>query len=178
MDVIADFQATDRPGSGGLNFEEVREAVEVFARQKHLAAIEVTGYNPTKDPDGSGAKLIVDLLAGVLAKRLEALKAAAVPAGADVAVRRRVTRLASPIAESEPNAESAAESALRLWFREKHGHQGLTKNMWTKPLRPKRPTLTQTPRLNPPATRINPIPNSRFVISPDHPLRTGKKLDD
>ncbi len=53
----------------------MREALEVFATQKHLAAIEVAAYNPLKDPDGSGAKLIIDLLADVLGKRLEALQA-------------------------------------------------------------------------------------------------------
>ncbi|MGO9590624.1 MAG: arginase family protein [Candidatus Acidiferrales bacterium] len=75
VDVIADFQATDYPGTGGLSLAEVREALEVFARQEHLAAIEVAAYNPLKDSDGSGAALIVDLLAGVLGKRLEALQA-------------------------------------------------------------------------------------------------------
>jgi arginase len=78
VDVIADFQATNYPGTTGLRLEEVREALEIFAKQKHLAAIELTAYNPTKDPDGSGAKLILDLLADVLGSRLEALRAAAV----------------------------------------------------------------------------------------------------
>jgi arginase len=80
VDVIADFSATNYPGTGGLSLEEVREALEVFATQKHLAAIEVTAYNPAKDPDGSGAKLLIDLLTGVLEKRLEILKAAAAAA--------------------------------------------------------------------------------------------------
>lgn len=81
VDVIADFQATDYPGTGGLRLEEVREALEVFATQSHLAAIEVTAYNPTKDPDGSGAKLIIDLLADALSKRhaVMAAKAAQEP---------------------------------------------------------------------------------------------------
>ena len=79
VDVIADFHATDYPGTGGLSLDDVREALEVFATQKHLAAIEVAAYNPTKDSDGIGAKLIVDLLADVLGKRLEILKAAAPP---------------------------------------------------------------------------------------------------
>jgi arginase len=86
VDVIADFQATDNPGAGGLSFEQVREAVEVFAKQKHLAAIEVAGYNPTKDSDGSGAKLIIDLIAGGLATRLETLKAAAAAASAEAPI--------------------------------------------------------------------------------------------
>jgi arginase len=76
VDVIADFQATNYPGSGGLALEEVRDALMVFVRQKHLAAMEVTAYNPTKDRDGSGAKLIIDLLAEVFAARLEALNVA------------------------------------------------------------------------------------------------------
>jgi arginase len=80
VDVISDFQATNYPGSGGLSLEEVREALLVFVQQKHLAALEITAYNPTKDPDGTAAKLLVDLLADVLGERLETLKAAAVPA--------------------------------------------------------------------------------------------------
>ncbi len=77
VDVIADFPATNYPGSGGLSFADVRDALMVFVRQKHLAAMEVTAYNPAKDSDGSGAKLIIDLLAEVFAARLEALNAAA-----------------------------------------------------------------------------------------------------
>lgn len=87
VDVIADFQATNYPGSGGLALDEVREALEVFLTQKHLAAMEITAYNPTKDPDGSSAKLILDLLADIFRARAEAVKqeaavaAAAVPDG-------------------------------------------------------------------------------------------------
>ncbi len=73
VDVIAGFEATNYSGADGLNLEEVRGALEVFAAQPHLAAIEVTGYNPAKDSDARGAKLIVELLAGALAKRLAAL---------------------------------------------------------------------------------------------------------
>src|SRR6204780_1118246 len=66
VDMIADFQATNYPGAGGLTIEEVREALLVFLQQKHLAAMEVSAYNPAKDSDGRGAKLIIDLLAEVL----------------------------------------------------------------------------------------------------------------
>jgi hypothetical protein len=85
VDVIADFQATNYPGTGGLALDEVRQALEVFVTQKHLAAIEVTAYNPTKDPDSNAAKVIVELLGSVLEKRLEALRAAAETASAKVA---------------------------------------------------------------------------------------------
>jgi arginase len=84
VDVIADFEATNYPGSGGLSLEEVREALLVFVQQKHLAAIEVTAYNPSKDSDGRAAKMIVDLLAEVLAARLDKLNEAAAAAVPDL----------------------------------------------------------------------------------------------
>jgi arginase len=77
VDVIGGFAATNYPGEGGLMLDDVRTALEVFVTQPHLAAIEVTAYNPSKDTDGSGAKLVIELLADVLAKRLDALRSAA-----------------------------------------------------------------------------------------------------
>jgi arginase len=76
VDVIADFQATNYVGSGGLSLDEVREALGVFTKQKHLAAVDVAAYNPAKDADGSGARLIIDLLATALSQRLEAVREA------------------------------------------------------------------------------------------------------
>jgi len=97
VDVIADFQATNNPGSGGLRLDEVREALEVFATKKHLAAIDVSAYNPAKDPDGTGAKLVVDLIAGALQKRLEALQEGApVAAEAPAAPAPTVSEAALP----------------------------------------------------------------------------------
>lgn len=115
VDVIADFQATDFPGTSGLSLADVREALEVFARQEHVAAIEVAAYNPLKDPDGSGAALIVDLLVDVLGKRLENLAAKAQAAGRVSTEGARVARehleeTASPEQSSEAVAESAGES--------------------------------------------------------------------
>jgi arginase len=82
VDAIDGLVATNYPGTGGLSLEDVREALEVFVTQPHLAAIEVTAYNPTKDPDGSGAKAIIDLLEDALKKRLETLTAKAAAAAA------------------------------------------------------------------------------------------------
>jgi arginase len=103
VDVIAseEFSATNLPGSGGLRLSEVREALEVFARQKHLAAIEISSYNPDRDPDGSNARLIVDLFASVLAGRLAALAPAPEPAAAAVSTP-----------PSEPLAESTGPSVV------------------------------------------------------------------
>lgn len=95
-DVIAaeDFGAVPVPGSGGLRLDEVREALRIFAASKNLLAIDVVEFNPEKDPDGSKAKLLVDLLADVLAARFESLN----PPPAE------------PVAES-PEASSAGSTA-------------------------------------------------------------------
>ncbi len=73
VDVIENFQATNHPDAGGLSFEEARTALEVATQQEHLAAIDISAYNPAKDPDGSAAKQMVDLLAALLEKRLAVL---------------------------------------------------------------------------------------------------------
>lgn len=118
VDVIADFQSTNFPGSGGLRLEEVREALEVFATRKHLAAMEVTAYNPAKDPDGNDAKVVVDLLANALAKRLDVLTAAAPvaePAAASAAAEPASTLAPSPepdVAAPPPPAPAESESGL------------------------------------------------------------------
>ena len=78
-DVIAqeDFPAVNVPGSGGMRFDDVRAAFVEFAKHMNLLGLDVAQYNPDKDPDGSGASKLVDLLVEALSARLEAL---AVPA--------------------------------------------------------------------------------------------------
>jgi arginase len=93
VDAIADFPATNYPATGGMSLDEVREALEVIASDKHLAAIVVAAYNPEKDSDGSAAKTIVELLASVLAVRRQAT-AAAVPES--VAAAAGASRTPSP----------------------------------------------------------------------------------
>src|ERR1700683_3708869 len=80
VDVMADFAATDYPGQGGLTRDEVREALEVFVKDKHLAAIDVAAFNPEKDADGEAAKMLVELIGDLLGLRLEALRSADAPA--------------------------------------------------------------------------------------------------
>lgn len=74
LDVISslDFAATDLPAADGLRLDEVREALCVIAKQPRLVALEVAGYNPERDADGSGAKIVLDLIASALAARMEA----------------------------------------------------------------------------------------------------------
>ena len=82
VDVIAGFPATNLPSSEGLNIEELREAFSIFAAQPHFAAIEITGYNPSKDSDASCANLLVNFLGEILSIRREKMKAAAAEAPA------------------------------------------------------------------------------------------------
>ncbi|MGC1416701.1 MAG: arginase family protein [Candidatus Acidiferrum sp.] len=72
-DIIAqeEFPAVNVPASGGLRLEDVRTALTVVVKHKNLLGLDVAQYNPDKDPDGSGAKQLVDLLIDVLAARLE-----------------------------------------------------------------------------------------------------------
>ena len=79
VDAIAqeDFPAVNVPGGGGLRFEDVRASFVEFVKHKNLLGLDVAQYNPDKDPDGSGAKRLVDLLVEALSARLEALTAPA-----------------------------------------------------------------------------------------------------
>ena len=74
-DVIAqeDFPAVNVPGAGGLSFDAVRSALVEFVRHKNLVGLDVAQYNPDKDPDGTAAKNLIDLLVQALSARLESL---------------------------------------------------------------------------------------------------------
>jgi arginase len=82
LDVIAqeEFAAVNVPDAGGLSYAEVRSSFLEFVKQKNLLGLDIAQYNPDKDPDGSAAKKVVDLLADALAARLESLAAPAPPA--------------------------------------------------------------------------------------------------
>lgn len=72
-DIIAEeeFPAVNVPGSGGLRLEEVRAALREVVSQKTLLGLDVAQYNPDRDPDGSNAQKLLDLLVHALSVRLE-----------------------------------------------------------------------------------------------------------
>src|SRR4029077_10217299 len=72
LDAIAseDMPAVNVPGTGGLRLDEVRAALTQFLSSKNLLGLDVAQFNPDKDPDGSSARKIVDLLVEVLTTRL------------------------------------------------------------------------------------------------------------
>jgi len=81
-DVIAneDFSAVNVPdSSGGLSFRDTRAALSEFFRHKNLLGFDVAQYNPEKDPDGSAAKKLVNLIIDALSARLESSEGATSP---------------------------------------------------------------------------------------------------
>ncbi len=84
LDVVAqeEFAPTNVPGSGGLTFGDVQASLNEFVKQKNLIGLDVAQYNPDKDPDGAGAKRLVELLSEALAARFaELVPVAPAPAG-------------------------------------------------------------------------------------------------
>lgn len=85
--------------SGGLEVAYVRDVLAHLAQQPHLAAIEVTSYNPDRDADGQVAEVLVTLLTEALRARRE-----------DVASGESAAGAASPRQTSVPEAPFAATS--------------------------------------------------------------------
>jgi len=87
IDIIQqeEFPAVNVPGSGGLRLEEVRESLREVLSQKNLLGLDVAQYNPYRDPDGSGAQKLVELLVDSLSARFAALIAAPAVAATDAA---------------------------------------------------------------------------------------------
>jgi len=111
VDVITgeEFPWTNFPGSGGLTLEEVRAGLRVFASQPNLAALEVAGYNPDLDPDGQGARKLIDLLADAFATRL--VETAPIVAAEEAAPTAQQAAESAPPAEPAPSAPSAVAPA-------------------------------------------------------------------
>jgi arginase len=116
LDVIAqeDFPAVYMPASGGLRFDEVRAALAEFVRHKNLLGLDVAEYNPDKDPDGTCAKKIIDLLVEALSARLEAPAApqssASEPASASAASEAPSSVSSGSPTSSSPTSEPATQS--------------------------------------------------------------------
>ena len=72
-DLIAnsEFPAVNVPADGGMPLADVRAALTEAVRGNNIVGLTVTQYNPDKDPDGSGAKKLVDLLVDALSVRVQ-----------------------------------------------------------------------------------------------------------
>jgi arginase len=58
--------AVDSDEPGGLTVDETRVLIRPLAASPRCAGLELTTYDPDRDPDGSGAGLLADLLQDVL----------------------------------------------------------------------------------------------------------------
>ncbi|MGA7785434.1 MAG: arginase family protein, partial [Candidatus Acidiferrales bacterium] len=58
----SDFPASTYTGPGGLSFSDIQQALAILASRKNVAALEVTTYNPSLDPDGASARALIELL--------------------------------------------------------------------------------------------------------------------
>ena len=70
-----EFPAVNVPASGGLRMEDARAAFIEAVSHKSLLGMDIAQYNPDKDPEGSGAQKLADLLTEALRARLEKLEA-------------------------------------------------------------------------------------------------------
>ncbi|HYA98575.1 MAG TPA: arginase family protein [Methylomirabilota bacterium] len=119
LDVIAeeDFPAVPVPGTGGLRLGEVRDSLSVFLSQPNLVGFDVAQFNPEKDPGGTYALAVVDMLTDALAARFAALAVPgpeSAPAGlpaqgpASEVVPEPAVEPAAAAPESAPQAEPQA----------------------------------------------------------------------
>jgi hypothetical protein len=120
LDVISgdELGAVNVPASGGLSLAQVLDSLKKFVAHKNLLGLDIAQFNPDKDPDGSAAKKIVDLLVDALTARFAAADvpeqpaAAAAPAAAPVAaaVSAHVSKLedSAPSRSAEGHEETSS----------------------------------------------------------------------
>jgi arginase len=109
----SDFPASTYNGPGGLSISDIQQALVILASRKNVAALEVTTYNPSLDPDGASARALIELLVAVLIARQAALEAAA-PVAVSVAVASAESAAPSAPAPSAPTAPAPAAEEVAL----------------------------------------------------------------
>jgi arginase len=98
---VAELPSVNVPGTGGLSVSDARTILQEIAKHKNLLALDIAQYNPDKDPDGSGAKKLVELLVEILTARLEAQESTTAPEASLAA--------AKPAVPEAPVEQAAAE---------------------------------------------------------------------
>jgi arginase len=120
LDVISgdELGAVNVPASGGLSLGQVRESLKKFVAHKNLLGLDIAQFNPDKDPDGSGAKKIVEMLVEALSARLAAAEeteqseapavSAAAPAAIAAPTHAAVHGDSSPSHSAEPHEDASS----------------------------------------------------------------------
>jgi len=99
------------PGSGGLSFADARAILQEVVKSKNLLGLDVAQYNPDRDPDGSGAKKLVELLVETLSARLDSHDAPAAPALAEASAAP-VTHLVPEPMTDQPVAHDTTSATI------------------------------------------------------------------
>jgi hypothetical protein len=97
----SELPSVNMPGSGGLRVNDARTILQELAKSKNLVGLDVAQYNPDKDPDGSGAKRLVDLLVEVLSARLASDDASGVPVSPPVETPAASVAQSSTVSEAD-----------------------------------------------------------------------------
>jgi arginase len=76
----SEFSAPDSPAlvsseQNAISLQDLRDALALFAASMHFAAFEISGYDPSRDPNGAAAELLVGIIVAALKARLDALTA-------------------------------------------------------------------------------------------------------
>ena len=68
LDVLdgAEMLAVDFPAPGGIGLAEMEAILAGLTNAPGFTGVEITNFNPDKDPDGSAARRVVDLLSAAL----------------------------------------------------------------------------------------------------------------
>jgi arginase len=101
---VSELPSVNVPGNGGLPFSDARAILQEIVKHKNLLALDIAQYNPDKDPDGSGARKLVDLLVDVLSARIAAEDAPPTPE----TVPEKTTAPVAVTSEQPATAESSA----------------------------------------------------------------------
>ncbi len=134
----SEFSATNYagPDGGGMSLADVQKAMAIFAARPNMIALEVSTYNPALDPDGSAAKVLVELLVGILTVRLAALESPAelaAEANAPVSAPTHVEAHIESPAEAQWNPRNRNRPQRNLLLR--------TRKLPRRQIRPIRPNL-------------------------------------
>jgi len=104
------------PGNGGLGFASARTILTEVVKHKNLLALDIAQFNPDKDPDGSGAAKLVDLLVDALTARIEAPQDAPVnpevsgPVPSEARAVTEVVTHESAVESTESDVQAAHET--------------------------------------------------------------------
>jgi arginase len=106
----AELPSVNVPGTAGLKFADARAILQEIAKHKNLLGLDIAQYNPDKDPDGSGAEKLVDLLVAALAARIDASETSVAVSAAEVSAPTAAATMPEAEASTPVDHENAPAS--------------------------------------------------------------------